>query len=104
MNSTYRLLQMMSLGYCTVFWTAFYSANPHLATAYYLATGTTFTLTLGARYMYRKVIRDYVIKVDFDARQRAFLVTSPASSLMDFGAPKELVVQPENFKMLPEDK
>ena len=92
MNSTYRLLQLMSMGYCAVFWTAFYSANPHLATAYYLATGTTFTLTLGARYMYRKIIKDYVIKIDFDAGKRCFLVTSPASSLMDFGAPKELLV------------
>ena len=103
-NSTYRLLQIMSVGYCAVFWTAFYAANPHLAYAYYAATGTTFALTIGARTIYRRVINDFAIKIDFDASKRCFVVTSPTSSLMDFGAPNLLEIKPENFRMLPKEK
>ena len=65
-NSTYRFLQAMSLGYVSVFWTAFYAANPSLATAYYMATATTFGLTLGARIIFHRVTKDFALKIEFD--------------------------------------
>lgn len=70
----------------------------------YSATAVTFAMNGLAWIFYRRVGTNFVLKIEFDVLKKSFIVTSPTKSLLDFGSPKELIVDAKNFKMLTKDK
>ena len=77
---------------------------PHMTGVMYAATGTSLLLTTGTWFFYRRIGFDFIVKIEFDVLKQCFIVTSPARSLLEFGTPKELLVDPANLKMLPKVK
>ena len=86
-NSVYRFTQLLAFGYCCIYFTKFYTLNPHMATIMYSVTGLSVAFAIGARIFYRRVCHNFVVKIEFDLSKKCFVVTGPATSFLKFGTP-----------------
>ena len=97
-------MSLCTLGYISLHAFGNFKRFPHLVTYLYTCTAGSVAITGVTNLLFRRACKDFILKIEFDLEEEHFVVTSPSTSLVDFGSPQEEVVSVSDFKMLPQDK
>ena len=86
-NSAYRFMTLVTAGYISLNFTPKFNKISHLHTFVYGCTAGSFALTAMTYILFRRARKDFILKIEYDLEQESFVVTSPSTSLIDFGSP-----------------
>ena len=86
-NSAYRFMSLVTAGYISLSFMPKFNKISHLHTFVYACTAGSFALTAMTNLLFRRARKDFILKIEFDLEQESFVVTSPSTSLIDFGSP-----------------
>ena len=103
-NSAYRFMSLVTLGYIGLNFFSGFKRLSHLHGFVYSCTAGSFAITVITNFLFRRARKDFILKIEYDLEEESFVVTSPSTSLIDFGSPIEEVIDIKDFKMLPKEK
>ena len=103
-NSAYRFMSLVTFGYISLNFFSGFKRLSHLHGFVYGCTAGSFAITVITNFLFRRARKDFILKIEYDLEEESFVVTSPSTSLIDFGSPQEETIDIRDFKMLPKEK